>query len=263
VCYTSLDVAGPDRTRDRVLIANERAAAIDRLALIVDGFTECPALDVAAQRFCEAFYGEFPDTTLVRVFGTVPFANLGERERRFVGALSTREGEPFALDGGDPVLTLFGTRGIEPEWNDRLASRDHLAIPLASEEFVAEIPMISRLLSQLGFASIRARNGTWQFVSRLADGGDGLFFVGDARTATDERGRLIIPAADFVDRYGVRTVFGFGGEAASQSMMLAAIVFCRSVLPREEAERFAPLFGRLRDATAALLRHQSLFANGS
>jgi hypothetical protein len=249
-----------DRIRwRRPLITNERSAAIEQLALEIDGLRDRRELQGALQRFCELFYAAFPDTALIRVFGTVPMGRLGSREREFVHDLIARESRGFELFEGDPILTLFGTRGIEPEWCDRKASRDHLAIPLSSEEFIAEIPMLSRLLSELGFTSIRARNGTWQFVSRLDASGDGLFFVGDARTATDERGRLIIPASDFVDRYGIRSVFGFGGEVATQSMMLAVIVFARTVLSREDAACFVPLFDRLRSATESMLQRQALF----
>jgi hypothetical protein len=256
--------AGPQpRPREAALTSNERAAAVERFAPVVDGLDGCTTLEEAAQRFCDLFYGAFTDTTLVRVFGTVPLGRLGRRELAFIDALIAREPRPMRLGQNDPVLTLFGTRGIEPAWCSREASTGHLAIPLASEEFVAEIPMLARLLSELGFGSLGARNGSWQFVSRVPAGSDGLFFVGDARTATDERGRLIIPAAEFVERYHVRSVFGFGGEVAGQSMMLSTIVFSRGVLAREEAAAFVPLFGRLRDATRAVLERQAWFATAS
>jgi hypothetical protein len=249
--------------REHALTSTERAAAVERFLPSIDDLRGCTTLEEATQQFCERFYREFTDTTLVRVFGTVPLGRLGRRELEFIDSLVAREERPMRLAQGDPVLTLFGTRGIEPAWNSRETSTGHLAIPLSSEEFVAEIPMLARLLTELGFGSIRARDGSWQFVSRLPTGSDGLFFVGDARTATDERGRLIIPATDFVDRYGVRTVFGFGGEVAGQSMLLSTIVFCRGVLARNEAAAFVPLFGRLRDATRAVLERQAWFATAS
>jgi hypothetical protein len=260
--HGSYTPARPD-VREQALTPDERTAAVERFSLVVDRLDACTTLEEAAQRFCDCFYREFTDTTLVRVFGTVPLGRLGRRELEFVDGLLAREGRPMRLSQNDPVLTLFGTRGIEPAWGSREASSGHLAIPLSSEDFVADIPMLARLLSELGFAPLRARNGSWQFVSRLPSGSDGLFFVGDARTATDERGRLIIPATDFVDRYGVRTVFGFGGEVAGQSMMLSTIVFCRSALSREDAARFVSLFGHLRDATRAVLERQAWFATAS
>jgi hypothetical protein len=246
------------------LTSPARAAAVERLsAAVVGGLTACTTLEEAAQRFCDLFYRELTDTALVRVFGTVPLERLGQRELAFVETLLQREGRPLRLAAADPVLTLFGTRGIEAAWSAREASRGHLAIPLSSEDFVAEIPMLARLLSELGFGSLRAGNGSWQFVRKLPSGADGLFFVGDARTASDERGRLIIPATEFVERYGIRTVFGFGGEVAGQSMMLSTIVFCRNVLAREDASRFIVLFERLRDATKTVLERQAWFATAS
>jgi hypothetical protein len=235
---------------------------IERFGGRVDELAECASFEAAAQGFCDSFYTDFPETALVRVFGTVAYDRLGERERRFVEAFVARIGAE-APHGPDPVLTLFGTRGIEPDWGRREASRDHLAIPLLSAQFVAEIPMISRLFGELGFSNLASGAAAWQFVSRPNQSADRLFFVGDARTTTDERGRLIIPGSDFVDRYRIRTVFGFGGPAKSGAMLLSAVVFSRSVLTRPQALPFVDLVTRLRAATKDLLEGQRLFAADS
>jgi hypothetical protein len=237
------------------------ADAVERFAGRVDELAGCASFEEAAQRFCDLFYTDFPDTALVRIFGTVAFANLGNFERRAVATFVERIGASGVAGADDPVLTLFGTRGIEPAWCSRTTSRDHLAIPLLSQHFVAEIPMISRLLAELGFSQLEAGEAAWQFVSRPSASRDGLFFVGDARTTTDERGRLIIPSSQFVDRYRVRTVFGFGGPAVDGAMLLTAIVFCRSIMTRQQAAAFVNVMGRLRAATHRVLERQRLFAS--
>ena len=45
---------------------------------------------------------------------------------------------------------MLATAGDEPDWNSRARSNGHKAIPLASAEMVATIPMVSRLISQFG-----------------------------------------------------------------------------------------------------------------
>ena len=56
------------------------------------------------------------------------------------------------------------------------------------------------------------------------------FFVPDAATSHDEAGRLLIPAQDFVRRYGVRTVIGVGGQFAGSGMILVCVFFNRGRL---------------------------------
>lgn len=222
--------------------------------------TSAPALSDAAQRFCDTFYSAFSDfTVLVRVFGTFSYAELAGDDRAFAGTYLARNGSPPALDGTTPVLTLLGSHGVETDWCARETSRDHRAIPLFSNEFVDEIPMIARLLGELGFPRLGDARASWQYVTRDTIDVNGLFFVGDARTATDERGRRIIPSTDFVDRYGVKTVFGFGGPYTATPAFLTAIVFARQTLPRALAARFAPLMSDFKAATRGQIERGAIF----
>jgi len=217
------------------------------------------SLEEAAQTFCERFYAEFAESAvLVRAFVTLPFEALPAAENAFARGLAAAGGNAPQLVPATPILTLMGSYGIDPQWRSRRESRAHLAIPLLSDESVAEIPMIARLLREIGFPSLGSGAADWQFVNRVA-GGDGLFFVGDARTTTDERGRPIIPSVDFIERYGVNSVFGFGGPQ-SGSVFLAVIVFCRQAIMRSNAVRFVPLIENLRTVTSRFLRERALFA---
>ena len=217
--------------------------------LIEREFASCASLQQAAQRFTESFYEAFAESTvLVRVFATLRMEQLTATQQEIVTGFVERLGGSERLDDATDVLTLLGTFGLQDQWRERDGSRDHRAIPLLSDAFVAEIPMIARLLSEIGFPGLRRRSAAWQFVDRDA----GLFFVGDARTATDERGRRIIPAVEFVERYGVKTVFGFGASAGAEPVFLTVIVFSRDILVREQAEPYATLFAAFRSLPSGI-----------
>jgi hypothetical protein len=228
-------------------------------AVFEDEIASAPTLEAAAQLFCDRFYATFVEfTVLVRVFGTFAYGELTAADRTFAGTYLTRAGEAPQLDDRTPVLTLLGTRGIEAAWCSRSTSRDHRAIPLLSDEFIDDIPMIARLLGEIGFPRF-ANRAAWQFVSRDTVDVNGLFFVGDARTSTDERGRHIIPSTNFVDRYGVKTVFGFGGPYTAAPTFLTAIVFARRALARPQAARFAPFIGDFKAATRSQIDRGAIF----
>jgi hypothetical protein len=219
-----------------------------------------PTLADAAQQFCDRFYRTFQDfSVLVRIFGTFAYGELPPADRAFAGTFLTRTGTPPSLDDHTPVLTLLGSRGIEAAWGSRSTSLDHRAIPLLSDEFVDDIPMIARLLGEIGFPRLGSSPSSWQYVSRDTIDVNGLFFVGDARTATDERGRHIIPSVNFVERYGVKTVFGFGGPYTATPSFLTAIVFARRTLPRAATARFAPFIGDFKAATRGQVDRGAIF----
>ena len=217
------------------------------------------SLEEAAGEFCARMYDACAAfAVLVRVFATVPYGRLDTGARRAADAFAAMD-RAGGIDPSTPVLALLGTSGVEPDWRRRESSRDHGAIPLLSEEYVDGIPMVARLLGEIGFAAPVSRGDAWQFVSRDGADGSGLFFVGDARTATDDRGRPIIPAVGFVERYGVKSVFGFGGPTGGTDHVLTAIVFTRRTLLRADAMRYAPLLARFRSATAPLIAAGRVF----
>ncbi len=232
-------------------------------ATVVPDIERSRTLEAAAQAFADDFYAEFVDSTvLVRVFATVPLGELDASRLAASAEFTACAGHPPLADGATPVLALLGTRGVEPAWNVPGRSREHRAIPLVSADFVAEIPMIARLLAEVGFAPLKSDRASSQYVKRAPDAANGLFFVGDARTTTDERGRLIIPAVDFVERYGIKTVFGFGGFYPGRATFLTTIVFCRHAVMRPDAARFVPLVERLKADTSELLERKAIFGPG-
>lgn len=199
-------------------------------------------LESAAQGFVDVLADRFPTIVLARVYATMPLYRLPPREQAFARRVSSRASDETL------TLTLLGTRGAAPEWNDRRSSQGHVAIPLVDQRFVAEVPMVAALLRALGVDLAWFDVPRDVMARRLVGGFNGVFHVPDARTATDEAGRNVIPAQDFVAQHGVKSVFGVGGSWLN-GWMAAAIVFCRESVSQSDATAFAPLASAFKLAT--------------
>lgn len=165
---------------------------------------------------------------LVRLYLTASLAALDDDLRTFATTLMPDQ----SLTGQTRCLTLMATAGDEPRWNDRRQSAGHRVIPLPSPQVVHSIPMIAQLLKQLGLdvATVVAPDRT--LVLELEQRTYNVFFVPDAV------GSPFIPAQeDFVRRYGVRSVLGFGGLFPTGDVF-AVLMFTRTLLPRETADLF-------------------------
>ncbi len=165
------------------------------------------------------------------------------------------------LKGTTPVLSLIGTHGQEEDWCDRRKSQGHVGIPLISSAFVGAIPMISRLLNELGIPLDWVDSHDSEIIIETIGSSVGLFFVENAAEATDDQGRNIIAAQDFVSSHNVRSVFGTGG-AYSGGQMLVIVAFCRDVFSRATAESFLPLASLFQSKTTALVETGSIFSEG-
>jgi hypothetical protein len=215
------------------------------------------SLESAAQDFAGLFVDEFESVALVRVFAVLPLKVLPAREHEFATRLVAGDGR---LAPDTAVLTLLGTRGLEPEWNDRKASRGHLAIPLLDSRFVLGAPMIAKLLSDLDVDFKGLDVGAPISTRRMLGSRNGTFYVPDARTAQDEHGRQIIAAGDFVASHQIRTVFGMGGAYLDGSLVVA-ILFTREVLDRLQVERFPSLISNFKMTTAQLQARGQFFSD--
>ncbi|MFX0142266.1 MAG: hypothetical protein ACFFDN_51985 [Candidatus Hodarchaeota archaeon] len=162
--------------------------------------------------------------------------------QRFADNLAQSANLKLAAD--NYVLTLFGTIGVNEIWRNRTASQGHQGIPLATSDFVQSIPMMSALLEQLGFKLgwIRGEPDiVAQHVGRLM----GAFYVEDAATSKDSKGRNIIVAKEFINEYNVKTVFGFGGGYATGGKMLVVICFLNETISKKQSllfQAFGPIF---------------------
>jgi hypothetical protein len=218
-------------------------------------------VEEAAQALASELYAQFAESVvLARVFLTVRFDALPAELRVVVEDLARAAGRADRLRGWVPVLTLVGTRGQEAAWNARRDSRGHQGIPLVSSSFVGAIPMISRLFRELGIPLSWIDGKDAQRIATAVGRSGGLFFVPDARTAVDDRGRKIIHAQDFVATSGVKTVFGTGA-AYPRGQILVTVVFCRDEVPRTAVAPFLDLSNLVRDQTAALVQSGAVFAS--
>ncbi len=204
-----------------------------------------PTVQGAAQEFAALLKRTYSTVVLARVYAVVAFSALPAADlakaRRAVG-------EGPRLEPTTRVLSLLGTSGREKEWNDRDRSRAHLAIPLVDRQFVENAPMIASLLPALGVDLDHIETAS-PIASRPTLGGkNNVFFVPDARTAVDGRGRRIIDRS-FVERYELRTVFGVG-SAYDDGVLALAIVFSSEPLDRAVVDRFPRLIKSFVMATA-------------
>jgi len=198
--------------------------------------TVAPANSVedAAQRLVHLLRDEVRDTTgqpacaLARIYKTHPYAALDPQLKAFARTI-----DPTAdrIDGLR-CLVLLATEGDRPEWNSRHSSRGHQAIPLSSEEAVARAPMVLQLVRQLGLEVSTVVRPDQNALLGLADRTHDVFYV---RTAA---GSPFIPAQEeFVARYGIASVIGFGGLAGSGDLYVA-ILFTHTEITPESADLF-------------------------
>jgi hypothetical protein len=166
---------------------------------------------------------------LVRAYKTQPYESLDPTLQAF--ARQAAGAEPAA---STRCLTLLGTAGEEPAWNSRDNSRQHRAIPLGSVEALERLPMIAQLVAQLGIDAHAIVQPDPHVIADLQQRAFNVFYISDAV------GNACIPAQDFVLRYGIRSVIGFGSVLPTGDVF-AVILFARTPLARETAELFRPL----------------------
>jgi hypothetical protein len=220
---------------------------------------EATTFEQAAQRTTEIIYAAFRSSlVLVRTFLTVPFGQLPGDTQHMVYEAARGYQVADLLKPDTLVLSLAGTSGSQPTWNDRRLSRKHQGIPLVSSHFVDSIPMTSRLLHQMG-VGVRWIDTTdlSLFEQNISSQ---LFYVPDAATTMDGMRRKVIPDQDFVRTYGVKTVFGVGGTYVLQrSALLAMVVFCAESVPKSVAEMFSGLTTQLVAKTFSVVREGAIF----
>lgn len=119
--------------------------------------------------------------------------------------------------------------------------------------------MMSSLLKQLG-AEIECFDKTdTKYVAKVFKNISGVFYVKDAGTEVDNKGRKIIPAQDFVKDEKVKTVFGIGGCYIKTSLFFSNIIFLRECLEKEMAEHFMLQASKFKIATTELVVKRRIF----
>ncbi len=164
---------------------------------------------------------------LVRVYSLTSYEKLDAERRAFADGLSG----DVALNSSTPCLSLLATAGEEDAWNSPLTSKGHSAIPLPSPEFVSGLPMVRALFASLGVDVLKIFNSDQGVGVRLVEGDLGVFHVPDARGAPS------IPAQQFVEKYRIRSVLGFGG-ALPNGEIFALIIFSKAPIHSDVCDFF-------------------------
>jgi len=209
-----------------------------------------PTLESSAQRVCRFLYDELRaaegerQCALVRCYKTHPYARLQPELQEF--ARSNLSG--ILPHSEMKCLTLMATVGQVATWNTRQLSRGHQTIPLASPEMVEKAPMISQLIKEFGMELTNVLAPSPEIIRELAGKRHGVFHVEHAE------GSPYIPAQDdFVRRYGIKSVLGFGGMLFTGDLF-AVILFTTVHVSPAVADRFKTMaldvkaaFSRFRD----------------
>jgi hypothetical protein len=168
---------------------------------------------------------------LVRFYKTHAYGELDPELRAFAGGLLGGQPEMPAMK----CLVLLATAGHTPEWNSRAHSAGHKAIPLPSEQVIAQIPMISRLIQQFGVEVRTVLEPDPTLIMELEQKTYNVFHVPEAL------GSPYVPAQEgFVVPFGIKSVLGFGGMLPSGDLF-AIILFAQVTIPRETGELFKTL----------------------
>jgi hypothetical protein len=193
-----------------------------------------PTLEDAADHAVEFLRNEFvddrgaPACALVRFFKTHPYRDLPDDLQAAVRAAA-----PEAPANPDlRCLTLIATRGDEPDWNSRTTSRGHRAIPLVSVEMVQQAPMIAQLITQLGLPIANVVRPSRALLLDQDQTAHNVFYVPRALGSPH-----IVAQDEFVVRYGIASVLGFGGLLASGDLF-ATIMFSKVAIPPDVADQF-------------------------
>lgn len=183
-----------------------------------------------------------PQCVLVRCFLTREYGSLSQQDRRLASQVLRRRPRSNAMK----CFTLMGTAGREAEWNDRDRSRRYRAIPLVSEQFVSQFPMFAQLLRQFGVTLEPGIQSGSDLVMDWEERTHNVFFVPDA-----VKSPFVPVQKEFVLRYGVRSVIGFGGTLPS-GHLFAVVLFASVPISRETADHFRTI---ALSAKLALLPH--------
>ena len=199
---------------------------------------EASSVQDVAQRIASYLYRQLgndqtgrQDCALVRCFLTRPHRDLDPQSQDC--ARRALACGPGSLDM--KCLTLFGTAGERPEWNDRHRSRRYRSIPLADKQVLSKFPMVSQLLQQLGVDLTSQTQPESDLPVDWTEHTLDVFYVAEAK------GSPYVPAQEsFVIPYAIKSVLGFGGVLPSKEFF-TVILFSKQKISRETAELFKPL----------------------
>lgn len=182
------------------------------------------SMEQVANRIVRYLYESFIDgatgvksCALVRFYKTHAFGDLEADDREFARRVLGSHPESPSMR----CLTLLATVGEKPEWNSRANSSSHRAIPLPSETVVAQFPMVSQLINQLGLEVSSVLKPDPDLMVELEKKAYNVFYIPEAV------GSQYVPAQEeFVVPFGIRSVLGLGGMLPTGNLF-AVIMFTK------------------------------------
>ena len=213
------------------------------------------SLEEAAAGIVNGLYESLEDAglegsslALARFYRTISFADLEpELQQIALSIPGEHSGQPRP---SMKCLTLMGTAGVEPAWNSRHTSARHRVIPLPSPAAVERLPMVSRLISELGMSVAHLAGTPTEPILQPEVGRARIFHVEKA-----EGSPFIPDQKDFVRRYGIRSVVGFGSTLQSGDLW-AVILFTRVSVNLEVARLFRMLATDIKIAILPVLSNR-------
>ena len=207
----------------------ETSAALRRMN------AEAASMEQVADRIVHYLYDQFVDMetgeksfVLVRFFKTHPYEELDEELRVFARGMLGASPESPAMK----CLTLLASAGALSEWNSRKSSAGHKAIPLPSEHFVEQFPMVRQLVQQLGLEVNTILQPDPEFLVDLVQRTYNVFYIPEAVGS-----QYVVAQQEFVIPFNVCSVLGCGGILPSGNLF-AIIIFSKVHFPRETADLF-------------------------
>jgi len=121
--------------------------------------------------------------------------------------------------------------------------------------------MMARLLSAMGkdlsWIDQKESEAMAKHMGKLS----GSFYVANAATDTDSKGRKIIADQQFVTADQAKTVFGVGaGSALTRGALVVLLIFTCDALAERERNGFQTLLTRLKSSCGQLLSQGKVFA---
>lgn len=194
-----------------------------------------PHMEASAQAIVKGLFEGLEDghgtraASLVRLYKTHPYSTLEDGQKEFARAILGSTPTPELR-----CLTLLATVGEQPTWNRRESSAGHQAIPLPSESTLERLPMVLRLVQQLGIDVEQVVRPDARLMLDLEQRSFNVFHVERAN------GSEFIPAQDFVREHRIESVLGFGGLLPSGDMF-AVVMFTKVPVTRHIADLFKPV----------------------
>jgi hypothetical protein len=204
---------------------------ISRLFVNIDNIPSVEsAAGILAKGMCDIFKpGKKSELALSRVFHSFEYEALPPDIKEAAKKSIRKTPENDSL-----FMTLLGTYGDEPAWQDRKKSHDHKAI-LLTYESLKKIPMMSRVFQQVGFdLGIASSKGAAGMIFSGLKESYGIFHVPEAQDSP------YITDQDFVREYDIRSVFGSAVKLPGNDVS-AYIGFSRAQIDEDRVLYFLPL----------------------